>query len=83
MNIRLSKQAEKFLKKQTKKTQIKVIEMIEKIPNQSHELDIKPYQGNDADYRLKFGKIRVLYDEEGNIIDIIRIGYRGDVYKKK
>ena len=77
-----SKQAEKFLKKQTKQTQAKIIEMIEKIPTQSHQLDVKPFQGGFADYRLKFGKIRVLYDENGNVIDIIRIGYRGDVYKK-
>ena len=83
VDIVLSKQADKFLKKQTSKTRNKIIEMIEKIPTNPEELNIKPYQSGVADYRLKYGKIRVLYDEKGNIIDIIRIGYRGDVYKKR
>ena len=82
MQITLSKQAIKFLKEQTRKTQEKISEQIKKIPAKAPELDIKPYHGNNADYRLKLGSIRVLYDDDGYIVDVIRIGYRGDVYKK-
>ena len=81
--IKLSKQAEKFLDKQTSKMRDNIIKIIKKIPTNTEFLDIKPYQGGAADFRLKIGRIRILYDENGNIIDIIRVGYRGDVYKKR
>lgn len=78
MHIKYSKIAIKFLKKQNKETQSRILEAIEKIPlNQG---DIIKLRGTDG-YRLRVGKFRVIYDAYGNIIDIIDINSRGQIYR--
>ncbi len=77
MEIRYSKPAIKFLKKQDKPTQQRILKAIEKLP---FEGDIKKMQGIDG-YRLRVGNYRVLFDVNGIIIDIIDIGNRGQIYK--
>lgn len=77
MQIRYSKPAIKFLKKQDKPTQQRILKAIEKLP---FEGDIKKMQGIDG-YRLRVGNYRVLFDVNGIIIDIIDIGNRGQIYK--
>ena len=76
MEINYSKAAIKFLKKQNKFVQNRIISAIEKIPKG----DIVKLQGIDG-YRLRIGDYRVIYDTCGNIIDIIDIGNRGEIYK--
>ena len=59
--------------------QSRIISAIEKIP----EGDIVKLQGLSG-YRLRVGNYRVLYDINGiiiDIIDIIDIGNRGEIYK--
>lgn len=77
MEIRYSKSAIKFLKKQDKPTQQRIVTAIGKLP---FEGDIKKMQGVDG-YRLRVGSYRVLFDVNGIIIDIIDIGNRGQIYK--
>ena len=72
-----SKQALKFLKKQDRSTQKRLVDAISKLP---YEEDIKKLQGIDG-YRLRVGTFRVLFDVNGIIIDIIEIGNRGQIYK--
>ncbi|MBF0716115.1 type II toxin-antitoxin system RelE family toxin [Gemelliphila palaticanis] len=74
--IIFSKSALKFLKKQNKNTQIRLIKAIKEIPNG----DIKKLQGFPFK-RLRVGTYRVIFNEEGLIINIINIGNRGDIYK--
>lgn len=74
--IIFSKSALKFLKKQNKNTQIRLIKAIKKIPNG----DIKQLQGFPFK-RLRVGTYRVIFNEEGLIINIINIGNRGYIYK--
>lgn len=76
MIIEYSKQAEKFLKKQDRDTQRRIMFAIEKIPSG----DIKKLKGT-AYYRLRVGAFRILFDKNGIIIYIIKIDSRGDVYK--
>lgn len=75
--IAYSKNALKFLKKQDKPTQQRIIKAIEKLPLEG---DIKKLQGVNG-YRLRVGNFRVLFDINGVIIDIIDIGNRGQIYK--
>ena len=77
MEIRYSKPAIKFLKKQDKPTQQRILTANEKLPVEG---DIKKMQGIDG-YRLRVGNYRVLFDVNGIIIDIIDIGNRGQIYK--
>lgn len=72
-----SKKAEKFLKKQDKPTQRRIVEAISKLPASG---DIRKLQGT-VGYRLRVGNFRVLFDVNGLIIDIIEIGNRGQIYK--
>lgn len=48
----------------------------------SEGLDIKPLSGRDG-YRLRIGQWRAIYriEDERLVIEVMRIGPRGDVYK--
>lgn len=72
-----SKKAQKFLLKQDKPTQKRLVSAISKLPLEG---DIKKLQGVGG-YRLRVGTFRVLFDLNGIIIDIIDIGNRGQIYK--
>lgn len=76
MKIIYSRAASKFLKKQTKQNQNRIVSAIEKIPDG----DIRKLRGRNG-YRLRVGNFRVLFDENGVIINIIDIDNRGQVYK--
>ena len=75
--IQYTKQALKFLKKQDKPTQLRIINAINKLPLEG---DIKKLQGTIG-YRLRVGDYRVLFNVNGIIIAIIKIGNRGEIYK--
>lgn len=77
-----SHQAEKFLKKivdyEAEKIVCKIIQYAENpetLKNQVKKLANSPY------YRLRVGDYRVIFDETGIVLEIIKIGNRGQVYK--
>lgn len=76
MNIKYSKQAYKYLKKLHKPKRDQIIAAIEKIPDG----DIKKMRGANDVYRLRVNDYRVLYTADYDILMIIKIGSRGDVY---
>ena len=78
--IVFQKAAVKFLKKQDKPTQERLLHAINNLPNGT---DIKKLQGYDM-YRLRVGNMRVLYtvDDVIMVICIENIDSRGDVYKR-
>lgn len=77
MIINYSKQAIKFLKKQSLDTRKRIVNAIQNLPYG----DVKKYQGTSSKYRLRVGDYRVIFDRQGNILYIEKIGNRGDVYK--
>lgn len=78
--IVFQKAALKFLKKQDRKTQERLLKAINQLPDGT---DIKKLQGLEM-YRMRVGDMRVLYtiDEIVMIISIENIDNRGDVYKR-
>lgn len=76
MDIRYSKQALKFLKKLDKPTIKRIISAIEMLPSG----DVKKLKGKEG-YHLRVGDFRVIFDKDGNVLYIIKIGNRGQVYK--
>lgn len=64
------------MSKQDKQTRNRLINEIEKLPLG----DVKKLKGTTG-YRLRVGTFRILFDKKGNIIDIIDIGNRGQIYK--
>lgn len=76
MEIKFSRQAIKFLKKQDTTVKKRIVAAINKLP----QGDVKKLQGKDG-YRLRVGDVRIIFDIEGKILCIIRIGSRGEIYK--
>lgn len=76
MKIQYSKQAVKFLGKQDKIIQKRIINAINNLPNG----DVLKLQGRSG-YRLRVGSFRIIFDKYGNILYIIDIDNRGQVYK--
>lgn len=77
--IIFQKASEKFVRKQDRITQERLLKAISKLPNGT---DIKKLQGCDL-YRLRVGNMRIHYsvDEIRKLIYIEDIDNRGDVYK--
>jgi len=78
-----TKDAEKELSKFTKNDRVKVIDKVSSldIPPPT-VLDVRSIAGVDGYYRLRVGKIRIIFEREKDVIWIRKVGYRGDVYKK-
>lgn len=86
MEIKYSKAALKFLAKADKSTVKRIREAIQGLTHNPPEGDIKIMQGfSDNRHRLRVGKYRIIYkysvDNEIEIVYIINIGSRGDIYK--
>lgn len=79
--VTFEKAAVKFLKKQDRTTQERLMRAIKQLPDRT---DIKKLQGYDNLYRTRVGNVRILYSikEEVRIINIENIDNRGDVYKR-
>lgn len=77
MEINYSKQAIKFLKKQTESTRERIQNAINSLPAG----DVKRLQGRNH-YRLRVGNYRIIFDRDGNIIYIEKIDNREQVYKE-
>ena len=86
MLIRYSKDALKFLAKLDKKSVNRIREAVSGLTLTPPQGDIKLMQGfDDGRYRLRVGSWRIIYrygqDQQMEILFIIDIGNRGDIYK--
>ncbi len=86
MTIRYSKTALKFLAKLEKKNVKRITDGIQKLTLNPPEGDIKALQGDsEGRFRLRIGTWRVIFRYDRNaipeILMIIDIGNRGDIYK--
>ena len=79
-NIELLKNVEKFIKKQSKDIQRRIIIAIYKLP----EGDVKKLKGYENYYRLRVGDSRIIFEKEDDKLKIIviDIGNRGQIYNK-
>ncbi len=73
------KKALKFIQKQPKNQQIRIIEAIERLPRG----DIVHVETTDK-YRLRVGDYRILFqmDNDRLIITIVNAGNRGQIYNR-
>ncbi len=81
--IEFSKQAYKSYKALQKGYQKKIDKILNLLMNKER-IDIKPVEGEKNIYRLRVGKYRILikvYNKK-RIILVVKIGTRGDIYKK-
>ena len=80
MKIEIDKPALKFLAKQPKPQQERLLRAISPLPDDG---DIKTLSVHDELYRLRVGTYRVLYTfrKEILIVRVLENGNRGDIYK--
>jgi mRNA-degrading endonuclease RelE of RelBE toxin-antitoxin system len=80
MKIYYSKTSLKYLQKIEQNVSQKIIGAIDELPDEG---DIVKLKGKKIENlcRLRFGKHRVLYVLDKEIIKVVKIDTRGDVYK--
>ena len=78
-DIIYKKKALKFIQKQPRNHQERIINAIEQLP----QGDIVPVEGTDK-YRLRVGNYRIIYHIDNNklIITIVNAGNRGQIYNQ-
>lgn len=86
MEVRYDKAAVKFLQGLPRKLKESIREAIKGLTQKPPKGDIRLMQGyRDGRYRLRVGKYRVIYrytkDGEIEILIVMEIGSRGDIYK--
>lgn len=86
MKIRYSKTSLKFLSKLDKKSVARIREAVDMLTMDPPKGDIKIMQGySDGRKRLRVGSWRIIYkysiDNSIEILDVLEIGNRGDIYK--
>lgn len=67
------------LRSVSKKEAEQILRKIARLENGLHG-NIKRLQNSDIGYRLRMGDYRILFDVEGDVIVIQKIGNRKDVY---
>lgn len=86
IEIRYDKAAVKYLQGLPQKLRDSIRDAIKGLTQKPPKGDIKPMQGyKDGRHRLRVGKYRVIYrytqDGEVEILIVMEIGSRGDIYK--
>lgn len=77
-----SEQAKKFLTKMSKNDARKLLNKIEQYASNPEELKnhVKKLVGVPC-YRLRVGDYRIVFGETGEVLLIIKIGMRGNIYR--
>lgn len=85
MEIKLSRQAIKFLNKLNADRRNQLKQAIRGLTMKPPQGDIKALKGTQNEYRLRVGKYRVIYSYDIKntleILLVLKIGTRGDIYK--
>ena len=85
MDARYTKSALKVLRKIQPKRAVAILDKMDEIAQDPFKADnlITPLEGVENGYRRRFGDWRVLYtiDDEIKILEVFKVGSRGDVYK--
>lgn len=79
-SIRIEKRARKFIDKQPKQHQIRILTAISKLPDIG---DIKQLSGYKGFYRLRVGDYRIIYTVNNSelLVIVTDAGNRGQIYK--
>lgn len=77
----MTDRVQKFFQSLDKKTQNKLKKRLIQLKKSPFKgSDIKKLKGYNNQYRLRFGKIRIIYEVIDKETEIIDIDYRGNVY---
>jgi mRNA interferase RelE/StbE len=76
MKIKIHRCAEKFMEKLSIDQRTRLLRAIYKLPNG----DVKSLKGRLNEFRLRVGDWRVIFEYQENIIVVLEVGNRGDIY---
>ena len=82
MEVRLSKSAEKYYLAQDAVARSRIKSGLAGLQNEPMAGDIVPVESRPGMYRLRIGKLRILFEKADDIIKVTKIDSRGQVYKK-
>ena len=78
----ISRKADQFIQSLPAKLRRRIKEAIEcLIKGDVRHLDIVPLSPYPHEYRLRVGKIRILFRADKELLFIFKAGFRGDIYK--
>ena len=79
--IVLEKAAEKYIRRQDRESQERILKVIKSLPPQHGMKKLKNF---DSYFRVRVGDLRIIFskDDKNLIIKIIAIGSRGQVYRE-
>ena len=77
--------AKKELKKLDKQVILRILQAVENLAEDPLQAGTKKLVGSDSIYRIRVGDYRIIYNIESSIltIEIVKVGHRGQVYRKK
>ncbi|MFD1067067.1 type II toxin-antitoxin system RelE family toxin [Oceanobacillus locisalsi] len=83
--LRVDKQAAKYLKKLDKPNRKRLMEALTKLAeNPFLDTNVTRLKGYTSTFRKRIGDFRIIFEvDQGNLIVLVlKIGSRGDIYKK-
>ena len=83
--IQFKESALRTLEGLDKPIRMRIARRIEALADAPRPADVKVLKGGDGDLRIRVGDYRIVYRVDGKklIILIIRVGHRGEVYRKR
>jgi len=80
MKFLYSRTSVRYLQKLEKDISRKIIGAVEKLPKEGDIIKLKGKKVKNI-YRLRAGKYRIIFSWEKDLIKVVKIDTRGDVYK--
>lgn len=79
--IKIEKDAQKFLKKLPRPDETRVLKAIAKLPDEG---DRKQMKGHPGSFRLRVGDYRIIYTVDNGqlIVRVVDAGNRGQIYNR-
>ena len=82
MDVQFSRKALKFIHAADRITKQRIQESVNGLLEVPPKGDIKAMQGQPSGtFRLRIGKYRIVYEIVSDVLRILKIGSRGDIYK--
>jgi mRNA interferase RelE/StbE len=80
--LEISRKADQFIQSLPEKLRRRIREAVDcLIKGDIQHLDIKSLSPYPHEYRLRIGKIRILFYADKELLFVFKAGFRGDVYK--
>ena len=80
-NLEWKEHAQRNIEGLDEATAKRILKKIEELPENPFSKDIKRLKGSN-DFRLRVGDYRIMFSIEKNIITILKIGHRKNIYDR-